>query len=239
MSEKENDNASRFLDLYSYLEKLLRAEFSDIPAHEGALAWVARNKKQFKRMREELDYCRDVRNLLQHNRKINGVYAVSPSDAMIDTLQRTIEKVEKPKRARDICVRTNNILWAELPTKAMPVMQEMAKRAYTHVPLLNDGRVIGAFSENTLLTYLMDEEIVCIDEDVRFDDFGELLLLNNHESETFEFVGELTPASEIADLFEQSLKNQQRLGMVFVTANGKEAERLLGIITAWDMAVFL
>ena len=42
-----------------------------------------------------------------------------------------------------------------------------------------------------------------------------------------------------AERFKESLKDQERLGMLFVTAHGKPNERLLGIITAWDLAKFL
>ena len=40
------------------------------------------------------------------------------------------------------------------------------------------------------------------------------------------------------DRFQDALKRRERLCMVFVTANGKQREKLLGIITAWDMADF-
>jgi hypothetical protein len=37
-------------------------------------------------------------------------------------------------------------------------------------------------------------------------------------------------------LFQENLEKKKRLGAVFVTANGKEDEAMLGLITAWDVA---
>ena len=34
----------------------------------------------------------------------------------------------------------------------------------------------------------------------------------------------------------EALRNQERIGPICVTANGKPEEKLLGIISAWDVA---
>ena len=36
-------------------------------------------------------------------------------------------------------------------------------------------------------------------------------------------------------LFEKALKKMERIGMIFLTENGKSTERLLGIMTPWDI----
>ena len=45
-------------------------------------------------------------------------------------------------------------------------------------------------------------------------------------------------APNIAELFQRARTQSKRLGVVFVTAHGKQSERLLGLLTAWDMAAF-
>ena len=42
----------------------------------------------------------------------------------------------------------------------------------------------------------------------------------------------------VVKLFQDSLAQRVRLGMVFVTEHGEPDEELLGILTAWDMAAF-
>ena len=238
-----NDNAATFIELYNRLERLIRREYPDIPADKGAIAVAARQKPSFARMREELDYCREVRNLLQHSSRVGGETLVSPSNALIEVLKRAINTIEKPKVARGICTRKADILYAEPQGSVRAVLEEMSRHSYTHVPVLDDGRVVGVFSANTLLAYIFGEGAQDVDlatalDGATFAQFGDLLALNSGVAGAFAFVAEDANAYEVAELFQQALRGQQRLMMLFVTAHGKQTERLLGIITAWDMAGF-
>lgn len=236
----QDEKTREFLDLYNHLEYVLRRQYPKMPGNEGAIAWAVRNdKRRFNNLREELEYCRQVRNLYQHNERINGSYAVIPSDAMIDTLKRTVEKVENPARAWDVCVRAQEVYSRQPKDLVRPTMRAMAERSFTHVPILRDGCVVGAFSENTLLSFMMRDEIAIIEEDCTFEEIGDLLPLEAHVSETFTFVPRDMLATDLAGMFEESMRRQERLGMVFVTESGSPQQRLLGIATAWDMAKFL
>lgn len=174
--------------------------------------------------------------LYQHNERIDGSYAVIPSDAMIDSLRKTVEKVENPARAWEVCVRAQEVYWAQSEDPVRPAMKAMAERSFTHVPILKDWRVVGAFSENTFLSFMMRDEIAIIEEDCAFEEIGDLLPLDAHVSETFAFVPRDMLATDLAGMFEESMHRQERLGMVFVTESGSQQQRLFGIATAWDMA---
>ena len=226
-----------YLDLYNKLESAIRDAY-DVPAEVGPVAWLAREGRGFRGIRKELDYCREVRNLLQHRERANGDYAVVPSEGMTRLLRETLAKVANIPRAMDLCVRAESVCSAGIEDPIRPAMREMASKGFTHVPILEDGRVVGAFSENTLLTYVNTDELVEIAEDDTFSKIGDLLPLDNHESEVFGFVGRNEVATSIAELFQNALRRQERLGMLFVTANGKQSERMLGVLTSWDMAAF-
>lgn len=235
-----NEKTVEFLNLYNHLESVLREEYPQIPRGVRPIKWATQNdRRRFGAMREELDYCREVRNLVQHNEKVDGSYAVIPSDAMLETLRRTLEKVENPPRAFDVCVKTQNVYSARITDLVRPAMKKMVEGSFTHIPILEEGRVIGAFSENTLLSYMMRDEIAIIEEDCTFEAFSSLIPLAAHESETFAFVGREERATSVAVLFENSMRNQERLGMVFITATGDPNQKLLGILTVWDMARFI
>jgi CBS domain-containing protein len=119
--------------------------------------------------------------------------------------------------------------------RILPIMRTMIEKSYTYVPILVDGRVAGVFSANTLLARVIDEGIG-FDEDDTFAEIEDLLSLDAYDSEAFEFVSVDTSATEIIDLFETLPNSTKRLGAVFVTNNGDRNQRLLGMITAWDVA---
>ena len=45
-------------------------------------------------------------------------------------------------------------------------------------------------------------------------------------------------ATDVAGMFQEALEDKKRLGAVFVTQNGRPTERILGMLTAWDMAAY-
>ena len=232
------DQTAEFVDLYNRLESAIREAY-DVPREVGAVAWLIKNERSFGGVRDALDYCREVRNLLQHNERVGGEYAVVPSPAMLDLLRQTTLRVERMPRAIDLCTKAADVCCAGMGDRVLPVMTRMAEKSYTHAPILEDGRVVGVFSESPLMAHLVRDEIVEVGEKDTFAALAGLLPVGAHGgAETFAFVAEDALATEVAGMFRESLRRSERLGMVFVTAHGDEGERMLGVITAWDMAAF-
>lgn len=231
------DKTAEFIELYNRLEGAIREAY-DVPRDVGAVAWLVRNERGFRAIRDDLNYCREVRNFLQHNERVDGEYAVVPSDAMLRSIKQTIERIENVAVALYLCVRTADIRSACMKDLVLPAMRDMSSGGYTHIPILEDGRVVGAFSENTLLSHIIKNGVVGFEDEDTFEVVQELLPLDRHDSERFAFVAADAPATEVAELFQRRLRKSQRLGMAFVTAHGKREERLLGILTAWDLAEF-
>ena len=229
-----NGKTELFLDKYKKLEAVVSARYN-LSNSDSAVVFLER-RAEYRTIKSELAYCREVRNLLTHNPKVGERYAVEPSDEMIALLDKVLERIKNPRKAKHIWVPKSGVLCRTLKDPVRPAMVEMNKRLYAHVPILQDGVVVGAFSENTLLSCLIDDEVVSIDSSVRFSDIGKYLPLDQHRAETFRFVGKETPVSDLADIFAEADRNSQRIGLLFVTATGKPTEKLLGIISAGDVA---
>ncbi len=225
-----------FLDKYRRLEALVRDSYN-LSDSQSAVRYLA-DRKEFRDIRTELDYCREVRNLLSHNPKLNDRYAVEPSGELLTLLDRTIRRVQDPPRAGSVCVRRDRILCRTMEDLILPAMREMSAHVYSRIPILKNGAVCGIFSENTLLNWLIDQETVRIGADARFSDIAAYLPLSANRSESYRFVAKDLPAAEVAALFERALDRSDRIGMVFVTEHGRETEKLLGILTAWDVVGF-
>ncbi len=67
---------------------------------------------EFERFRPELEYCRDVRNLLSHKPKVAGEYAVEPSEAMLASLRRILRRVQSPDTNLQCATRMDKALTA-------------------------------------------------------------------------------------------------------------------------------
>ena len=140
--------------------------------------------------------------------------------------------------AEDVCTRRDKIRVATMDEPLRPVLRDMAEHGFAHVPVLDDGRVVGVLSEGTVLSYLVDDMALEIPAAATLRQLERHLSLDAHGKGRFAFVARREPADEVAELFQASLRQANRLVMVFVTEHGKPDERLLGIITAWDLAKF-
>ena len=228
------NNTDEYLDLYKQLEQFAIKRFGY--PDDGKAVSSLEKRPEFRKVKTELQYCREVRNLLQHKPKIEKSFAVAPSEEMISFLKNTIHKVKNPPKAKDIAIPIASILYKTMDDFVKPTMVEMQKKVYTHVPILQDGIVVGVFSENTVFSYLIDEEIVGIEDQMRFRELEDYLPVDKHSSESFRFARQDMLVENINLLFEKALAKQDRIGLVFITKNGKADEPLLGIITAWDIA---
>ncbi len=229
-----SDQTEVFLDEYKKLESLAEEKLR----YRGGESVIKKleNDPEFRFVQTELRYCREVRNLLQHNPKVNGQFAVQPSEEMTEFLRSVIRMVEDAPLACDRAVPIEKVYYRSIEDHVRPALTEKLVKSYTDVPILTDGVVTGVFSENTLLSYLVDEQRIGIEKTTRFTDLHEYLPLGAHRSEVFAFAAVNAPLTGIRALFEQNRTNQKRLGMVFLTKSGRKQEKLEGIITAWDIA---
>lgn len=217
---KELENAA--VDLYGFAE-------------DGKAIANLMDMQEFRNIRTELSYCREVRNLLQHRARLGGEYAVEPSEAMLRLLGDAVEKVRHPLRCRDIAVPCSKLLCSRPEAFVLPAMKEMRRRGFTHLPILEGGRVAGVFSESRVFYYCTDRETVGIPEDLRFEDIRSYLSLDLHHSEIYAWLPWDAFLSEAEGLYEEAYMRGKRLGMYFLTQNGKPDEKLLGIVTPSDI----
>ena len=67
-------------------------------------------------------------------------------------------------------------------------------------------------------------------------DIAEFLPLDRHTADVFRFVPKNDPIAHLRYLCAEALESRERIGMIFVTADGRLEESLLGILTVWDIA---
>lgn len=225
-----------FLDKYRELEEIIKAKYN-LPDHESPVVYIS-NLHDFANLKRGLDVCRRTRGLLSHNSKINNNYVVVPSKELVEILDEAISRVTNPLLISSVMIPAQKVCSAEKSNFVRPILKKMVENTYTHIPILDDGRVVGVFSENTLLSLIAKEEIIGIDDTITFDncEIEALLPISEHETESFRFVPRGMLLSDARRLFEDAIKNGSRIGLIFVTQNGSEHEKILGIVSSWDIA---
>ena len=204
--------------------------------------WDGKEVEKFlKKMRVEgvdftrLMVLRMARNALTHNPLLNGTPIVSLNSGVVPFLDDVISCIKKLPTAANILIPRCDVFSCSLDDTISSVVDVMLKNVYSHVPVLDgNGRVVGVFSESTLLE-MSKSGIGCV-AGKRIRDIAEFLPLERHAADVFRFVPRNDPIAHLRYFCAEALENRERIGMIFVTANGRPDESLFGILTVWDIA---
>lgn len=231
----KRENSEIFIEKYKELERIAQERYK---LKDGiSSVYYLETNKEYADIKDKICYCREVRNFLQHETKVSKEFAIIPSDEMIVLIDEVIERVRNPIKAYDICVKVIDVYYKDLNDNVYLSMMSMDHRKYTHIPILEKGIVVGMFSKSTIFNLLIDNKAISVDKTLTFKDIKEEISLDNNDSksEKYMFISRNTTKEHISELFETSYKNADRIAVMLVTENGKNTEKLLGIITPYDV----
>ncbi len=227
-----NQKTEQFLDSWRRLETAAeRVVGSD--SRTSAVIRLCRDPR-FSAYRDELDYCREVRNLLSHQAKMNGEYAVYPSDAVLEMLNTVLKKLEDPPRVTDVMTPLEKLVTAQEDTPVLEVMRRMRSRSLSHVPILKNNRVQGVFSVETVFQGVLDGKWP-VEGDTTLKEYAAYLPTAGHMGSEYRFVNRGTTLANAELMFEKAHSRNRKLKLLLVTKNGGEDEPLLGVVTPYDL----
>ncbi|MBQ7826772.1 MAG: CBS domain-containing protein [Clostridia bacterium] len=239
-------NADIFLNLYKDLEELLEVKYSNGKKFTGSAVMRYYNDDEGKKWREELNICREMRNMLSHHAKIGGKAVFEPSDEVVKILRQIIDDVKNPPVAMTIATPADKLFTCGYDDLVEDVVHVMKAEGYSHVPVVENGRLVGVFSVSTVFAlvdkYGIEGISKCCEADREYlgrnttiSRFREFLPIDRHVTESFGFVADSSPYSSLQRRFGLQGAKSLRLVALFVTENGRAEEKLLGMITPWDM----
>lgn len=227
------DNTSVFIEKYKELEEAVRSTYN--LRDSDSISHYLKNRNEFRHYADEISYCQQVRNFLVHERKLDDSFAVIPSDEMLEFIDMLIAKVRNRRRCIDACIKLKSIYRCSLDDRVKPAIKAMREGFFTHIPILDNGKVVGVFDENSLFNYVADHELVDVDSKLKFCDIKEYLSLTDRDNEDFIFIRSSMYVDEVEDIFQRNFSQRKRIGVAFITANGRPNEPLQGLITPWDI----
>lgn len=229
--------ADSFLDQFSAFEGALRTLVDD-PGETPFATLVHRAAECYGRLRPhegDLVVIGDIRNLLVHRRggATQFMEVLPRASAVLEQVAAVVASA--PARALDVAVRASDIFTTVMDALALPVMKAMRDRVFTHVPVLETGRVAGVFSETAVFNAVAAGDFQ-VGEETRIGDFRPHLALAASAGNRYAFAARGATYVEIRKLFGESFERRERVGAVFITEHGARDEGLLGMLTAWDVA---
>lgn len=234
-----NDTLStEFLNIYNEIDEYMRNKLNKGYgiSHTDLIDDLSNIDYVIYANRRKLKQYAKLRNAIVHDSKKNANPIAEPHPIIVGEYKKILDHLKNPPNALSIAVPGDKILTADINDRAIDIINIMNEKCFTHIPVFDKGNFVGVFSENTLFTYLAKNEAITLDSDTTLNKFKDILGIDKHDTEQFEFISKNKCIYEVEELFRKYLSSQKRLAVVFITENGEQNEKLLGLITAWDVA---
>lgn len=228
-------NSELFLQKYRVLEDILEKRYDGQRISSSSVVIEYLHSVDSDEIRTDLDMMRELRNLLTHNSDENGYPIAEPSDRTLARMDEIIEYVRQPKLAVQFGTPAGQIMCAEMNERALDIMRAMHAKGYSHIPVLKSEKFVGIFSIKALFNYLAKNGLDSLHEDSRVRDLGDMLNVDQHDSESYSFLPETATIHEVRDAFRRTSKQKNRLAMVLITRDGSNSGELLRVLTPWDV----
>lgn len=230
----EMKRTDEFLDLYRQLERIGRDTYFPEMGNEPIIGRL-QALPLLKEFKEEIDYCRVVRNFLVHNPKVNGVYPIIPSEEMVNVLRKCVTRLGNPVLAMKFAVKRENLYTATLDSKISEVAEYMDSHGFTHVPVFDKNKLVGVFSDNSIYAYVCANRELNINYQSTLRVLETYLALDMHTNEYFAFVEKNATLYEVSKLFTIDVRSMKNLAAVFLTEHGNINEKILAMITPYSI----
>ncbi len=223
-----------FLDLYKELEEILKNR--GIKNGRSSMVMQFISSPECRPFKDDLNTCREIRNILTHCPNIDGVPPLIPSESSINTLKRVIKHLSAPPLAIDRAVKSDEMLCARLSDRVVPIMHKMTDLGFSHIPVFKNGLLFGVFSISSVFSMALESDGDPVTNKTTIKDFIKYLPIENHICESFVFAPKDTTESEAESMLENSTGPlRKRPAAIFITNNGSPRERILGMVTPWDL----
>lgn len=231
---EDQSRAERFLRMYRVLEGALEKRLSGARQGSSVVMDYIRDPDS-EPYRYELNVCREIRNLLTHNADSDGEPLVEPSESVLNSLQNILTHVSAPRYAVDYGTPREKILWAHPNDEVMDVMHRMNRLGFSHVPVMERGKIKGVFSVGSLFVYLERNGFGTLHDNARIRQIDEAMNLDKHGSDRYLFMAQDVTIYQVRDAFEERSVRNNRVSAVFITRSGSKDEPLIAMLTPWDV----
>ena len=230
------NNSEEFLETYNNLDQYLKKEIRADDYVSYASKVRGSKNTVVNRLKDELLSFGTLRNAIVHNPKVDNKVIAEPHDRTVERFNEIYEMITNPKKV--IPTFQFDVLGAHEDDYINNILKEMKQKSFSQFPVLgSNGTIIELINNNTISRWLASKigkngEII-IDGVTVEKLIPEIELKGNYK-----FISRETSIYKAYDLFLKHINEEGRnLDALFITHNGKETEKLLGLITISDLAL--
>lgn len=186
-------------------------------------------------VRDKLEICREIRNLLTHSANLEGEPVVEPSAPVVEAMGEVLDFARRPAPGHGVRHQGRpQVMRAHMHQRVLRLMEVMEKNGYSHIPVMEQGEFRGVFSVGTVFQYILRSGGKGIQPDTTVADLAGHIGFSAH-MENYEFVPKDATYISCGGFSSGCGGKTRRVSVIFITEHGKVGEPLLGMLTPWDV----
>lgn len=236
------NNKQAFLKQFRDLEKYLRVKYERGDYKEStfmATLFRIRGKKENPIIAnpayfDVLQQGAQLRNIIVHNDDI-----AEPTDDYLAKFTSIVKMITRPERVEKVMIPMFKIKKCNIENTVGQVMDLMEKSGFSKIPVIDNNKLIGVFTEKTFYYYLAIEPEKTVSREMKVGEFLSAIDLDGDPAPYFDFISRDADVFLALGRFRRDFKEKNKLEMLFVTETGAKQEKILGIITLRDLEQFI
>lgn len=229
MSSEEN-RVSRFLSAFNVIEQELRSRLGlemNVGFREASRQF-SRTVGWWRSHEPIMETAAQIRNFLVHTRGGQEFVAAVPHEDTVLRVESIASMLIKPKLV--IPAFQKQVISFGPDQSLVELLRAVQLDDFTFFPVIGQKGFRGLVTGTGLMRWLAG--LTAVDPLTDLSEIPIVQVLEQEESRAnYEFVSRTTPVHEALELF------RQRVGLeaVLITESGRTNEKLLGIVTVWDV----
>ena len=230
LTPEQLDGIERFIAAQNAIEHYLRERLNEPnrTSYTSMLFEYARRNPSW-RDRETLRRFAQLRNVVVHGKTRAYEYLSVPVPAVVEEIERIRDRLLNPERVYPEFKR--DVLAIQLSTPLSEVLKLINQHGYSQYPVYEGRKFRGLLTESGITRWLADYIVKTMSLVELADEQAEVVLLNEEARENYEFVSRHELLDEVVSKFSHNIF----LEAVLITQTGRKDQRLLGMITRWDI----
>ncbi|WP_029050323.1 CBS domain-containing protein [Cupriavidus sp. amp6] len=225
-------NSQRFLKTFSDIERWLRQQ---LHADRGVTFYqlverFAEKNSSVRRYKEDLKEFADLRNAIVHERSDEHVIA-EPNDRAVRDFERIMELLLKPPV---IYPQFQKVVKSrEQRDPISSAIKDMREGSFSQLPITSNGQFIALLTTETVVRWLASE----VSEDLISLQSTEVeeVLRHVEDDNHYCFISKRATLDDALSKFAEVNDRGKNLDAILITEDGKIEQKLLGILTVYDL----
>lgn len=229
-------NAEKFLDIFNQIENHLKSKYNNgiyIPFHD-LIRKASEKEGIIKRYKENLFTYADLRNVMVHNKRINGRIIAEPLNEVIEKIETIWHQIEHPEKVSKFKKKVHYCFSDDKLSKALQFMRE---NKVSQIPVLEKGMIKDVLNASHITEWLTLKESVSPSE-IEINE----VLQNAERNGNFEIIAGNMTVFDAAEIYKNSFRKPPEnwyYDALIITPTGKPKEQMIGIIVLKDIAEYI